>query len=265
MVNFFVAFIQALRYCRGCLNDDSPISARPCSSQSEQPAQMAAPILYLNLAPELHFLITEFLPLHSVVASTLTCKQLLNIHGSHKWDLLSQDPDARSKFFLLLEKDLPGYYLRYSTDRFMKKRFLGSDPRNYVQEPLQQYPGEFTYNVLATRFNYTLSWSHLILALKCEQYGDKYGLTIESFRHRATSTLRSDTVSGPLYHVGISVKPRIIANHLLLKCTYRICRTKQQQYMGLSVNELKCLPLDLCRHMSAQYRLSPWYVLLSSF
>ena len=71
----------------------------------------SAAFLNPDVPTEIYLAITDYLPLSSIVALTLTSKRLAHVYGIQVRDDLQAYPNERRDFFLLLEKDMPGYYL----------------------------------------------------------------------------------------------------------------------------------------------------------
>jgi len=217
------------------------------------------------IPPELTFAIAEHLPVSSVIAWSLTCKHFLYLYG-----IREGAQSQRATFLALLQRDLPNHYQRYHRDYSLKQRHPTSTPLNYT--PFD-YPHEKTYAILTRHFNYTISLSHMLLAVKRATCGPDHGIPLSAFAHQAESSFAGDDCAVLRADGRSAVKPitmtletqaKIVAGKLLLRCTYHI--TRRPDAGTLRIKDLGLFRWDLCRHTSTQVRMSPWYVInVSSF
>lgn len=166
--------------------------------------------------------------------------------------LNNQKRFARRNFLLLLERDLPNYYLEREWDPALKKQLRSLYPHNYRMYSLEHYLCMSKYEILTKRFIYTIAWQHLILALKRKAYSDEHGLGLEAFRHEVTTT----TAIGPdRYMIQLTIEPKIVTGRLLLRCKYVIWKVATPPCQ-ITAMELQPLYIHICRHQSTNPRSS---------
>ncbi|KAF2821107.1 hypothetical protein CC86DRAFT_411410 [Ophiobolus disseminans] len=204
--------------------------------------------LRADIPTEIYLSIVDYLPECSLAALILTNKHVLQIYGSKHWKSLEHDSAQRALFLLLLERDLEDYY--YSKP-LLRKWISESTPSNCADTDVRYTK----YSVLARRFHYTITWPHLILALKQDLYGAHHGLPLEAFTHAATSTIPSPSDPSDIYTIQLSISAQVITRRLLLRCTYRISCDSH----AIIPSQLAHLDLFLCRHVGTAARSSPWY------
>jgi len=214
---------------------------------------MATPPVLLrpDIPTEIYLAIADYLPAASIAALILANKHLLQLYGSKHWKALQNDPSELAAFLLLLERDLEEYY--YSKP-LLRKRLPKSTPHNCTDSEVQ-YANSTKYSVLAKHFNYTITWPHLILALKQGLYGSNHGLALDALNHTATTTITPSSDPSDTYTIQLSINPRLVTGRLLLRCGYRISSALH----AIKPSDLKNLDLFLCRHVGTASRSSPWY------
>jgi hypothetical protein len=205
-----------------------------------------SPLLSPSIPTEIHLCIADFLPAHSLVALTLTCKRLLRIFGTYHHTSLRTTPTSLAAFLRLYERDLPEYYY---LDHLLHRRIPGSTPTHNALV----YPMRPAYT---TSYNYTITFPHLLLALNRELYGAPHGLDLSCFSHSTSTTLVSQTDAADTYPVAVTMTPKIVTDRFLLRTTYSISPSEDA---ALRFAPLSALDLRICRHSSTTERSSPWY------
>jgi hypothetical protein len=209
---------------------------------SSTPSLLLSP----SIPTEIHLCIADFLPAHSLVALTLTCKRLLRIFGTYHHTSLRTTPTSLAAFLCLYERDLPEYYY---LDHLLRRRIPGSTPTHNALA----YPTRPAY---VTEYDYTITFPHLLLALNRELHGAPHGLDMSAFVHSTTTTLVLQTDAANTYPLSVAIEPKIVADRFLLRTTYSISASPATT---LRFASLSALDLRICRHSSTTERSSPWY------
>jgi hypothetical protein len=211
------------------------------------------PILNPAIPTEIYLCIADHLHTHSLVALTLASKRLLNIFGTRHHTALGTKPRELATFLRLLERDLPElFYL----DHLLRRPIPGSTP---TKDALA-YPTRPMYSILASGADYTITFPHLLLALKREIYGETHGLPLSVFTHTMHTTLAAPMNASDEYLVSISVVPKIVSRRLLLRTTYHIApKCTSSTDTGTWLSKLRGVNLRACRHTGTSLSGSPWY------
>jgi hypothetical protein len=130
-------------------------------------------------------------------------------------------------------------------------------PHHYLKESSDHNLSRSSYQLLRNRFNYSVAWSHLILALKRHAYGDKHGLSLDASRHEAKSIIILRKDCDDRHNVQLSIEPKVVTGRLLLRCTYHISHTTSHR--ELTSTELKLSAIQICWHVSTTMHHLPWY------
>jgi hypothetical protein len=181
-----------------------------------------------------------------MVALTVTNKHLSYIYGNKHFTTLNTNPKELTAFLLLLERDLEDHYYSHA---LLRKRTPCSTPKNYSQEYPSANPA---YHVLTKNFEYTLTQSHLHLALKHHSYGLPHGLPLSALTHSKLATISSEIDCSHTLAIDLSIIPKIVSERLLLRCTYSIPA-------AASAGDLEDFDLALCRHISTSTHNNAWF------
>jgi hypothetical protein len=207
---------------------------------------IASALLRPDIPKEIYLCISDHLPLHSIVALILSNKRLFYTYGNNYNASLNTNPGELAAFLLLLERDLEDYFYSHP---ILRSRRSGSTPKNYNKEYSTSSPA---YSVLTENFKYTLTQSHLHLALKHHSYGLPHGLPLSAFVHRTRATISSEIDCSHILAIDLSIVPRIVSSQLLLRCTYIIM---DATFAG----DLEDFDLALCRHTSTSTHNNAWF------
>ncbi|KAF2034263.1 hypothetical protein EK21DRAFT_85698 [Setomelanomma holmii] len=241
---------RGMRYVARLPDSDSeeeqfPVTTSIPTTGSTTPSILLRP----DIPTEIHLCIADHLSHASLACLTLTCKTLLQIHGTASWTWLKAFYD-RPEFLLLFERDFPEHYLKSHHDTKLSRRL-----------PLKKgqfgYSSTGSYRVLS-RFGPYIVWDQVVLALKRDRYGEKHGIGLDVFDFKSTRTTPTDALTPPVVSditIYFSMSARINCSRVLLRVEYLIAAKEGD----ISLTTLKSLNMNLCRHTGTASRSSPWY------
>jgi hypothetical protein len=210
------------------------------------------PILNPAIPTEIYLCIADHLHTPSLVALTLTSKRLLSIFGTRHHTALRTELVKLAAFLRLLERDLPEHFY---LDYLLRRRIPGSTP---MKDALA-YPNRPMYSILASGTDYTITYPHLLLALKREIYGEPHGLPLSVFAHSMRTVLVANTNASDEYLVSISIVPKIVSQRLLLRTAYHITPESTSTDTGIWSWKSCAVDLRVSRHTGTSLDRSPWY------
>lgn len=207
-----------------------------------------------GLPIELILHIASFLRPHEKVLLILTCKQLLHTLGARPLRTIHFLLRERKLFMHLLERDLPNHYAYYY---YLRPKLLQSYPSNFKVDSKHHYLPDRGWMLLYERFGYAVMWSHVVFALRADSLGASYGIPLDAFDYAAKQRRDGDLKPTGLKafkkhllrkaprdaQVKLSVRARIVSDHLVLRCTYTISHKTR----SVDRDDLKTLGLDVCR------------------
>jgi hypothetical protein len=179
-----------------------------------------------DIPTKIYLAIAEHFLLSPIVALTLASKRLAHVYGIKVRDNLRVDRHERRDVFLLLERDLPGYYLAYAEDAKLTQQLAFYAYLKFSSEQSWLRSGSIDLH----RFDYELAWYRLLRALKRGMCGHEPCLPLDEFKHSKSHSVLAENIG---YQIDLSAEAKIVGGRVLLRSTHNITNETTMTYTEL--------------------------------
>lgn len=222
--------------------------ASTASSPQASPAVPVVPATgasFLALPTELLQRIAQFLPPSSEASLTLSCKGLLKVLGTESWLVLSI-------LHCSCLEDLSLLLAQLITSELLELGQPDIRPSKANQRNPSEHPKAALFTPLHVRFGHAIECLPIILRDVLRDHPDGAIQNILLDEYTGTQSRNESDRS-----IKLTVTPRIVAGHLLMRCTYLVLFSPDEgddDFASLLDSEL-----DICKHVSTTHRREPWY------
>ncbi len=193
-----------------------------------------------NLPVEILQYIASLLPLSSAASFALCNHSICHAIGTQYWHALREKDQITSKrdFLLCLERDLHSFVFCH--------RCVQLHRRDLIEGPEQWYYGNRERQCVKEdgviknyAFDYNLKYKHVRLVMNAHRFGPRHGIPLDVLFHVYTTSRKDDALQ-------VWLKPRIVADELLLRAQSRVLLRYDRDF-----KHVKAYVLKICPHLSA--------------